>query len=298
MKFHGRVAIQGIVNPLTFVEVSNGRVRYVKNGRECFNLEASEITLVNFQPKGVSQLLGYGTVTVSHAGTSHEIPNMNDGSGLKKAIESSRKSNRKIPDSELEDFVVMIPKPETDIYNLGNCYSPEVCVKVGSFIEKGTTLGKFGWPIKSPIAGKVCFAGVGRAPTSWKTDINWPLGGGASGGLDQQHFVTNLHDAMLVAVRPRKGEYVSDAVQVAYSDYLAQAKAALEERRKLSRDQLVKMRFTEYVTENPKKYWDLVEGLLLLMEKAKPRFFRASESVENTNHKMLTEVLFDPSREN
>lgn len=85
-RFHGRIALQGLQNPLTYIEVGEGKVRYVSNGSENFSLDLRTIN-VSYKPKGVSQLLGYGGLILNQDGRSYEALNINNGREAKSYIE-------------------------------------------------------------------------------------------------------------------------------------------------------------------------------------------------------------------
>lgn len=68
-KFHARMGMQGVPNPLTYVEVGDGKIIYVKNGSKSFEI-GIENTIANYNPKGVSQLMGYGDVHFNAGGRS------------------------------------------------------------------------------------------------------------------------------------------------------------------------------------------------------------------------------------
>jgi len=93
IKFFARAGLQGFPNPLSYIEVTDRKIRYFTNGSKNFELNLDSVT-ATFKPKGFSQILGYGSVTLNADGRSYEVQNLNNGRGLRKYIEDCQRTNR------------------------------------------------------------------------------------------------------------------------------------------------------------------------------------------------------------
>lgn len=89
-RFHQRLGMQGLKNPISFVEVSQDVVRHLKNGNEIFALDIQKVT-PEFSPKGWSQVLGYGDLVLHFNGQRVQVDSLADARSARSFIQAMQR---------------------------------------------------------------------------------------------------------------------------------------------------------------------------------------------------------------
>jgi hypothetical protein len=254
-------------------------------------------TSVNIQNQSlVSKMRTLGDVVVSTGGSSVTYERIKPAGEFARAVEKEKERLAKeernsivFSNENLEDFVVLIPKPPDNLPLLDRAHDYNVHISKGDVVEGGDTIAHFKWPLKAPFSGRVHYAGVPLATNDWNAAKAWPT---TSHGAE--YFVTNLSDCMLVGIQPLKGENISGCIQKTYSEYLESASVALQRERSLAPQQLAARRYAAWIVEDPNSYFRTVDNLIQAVKRAEPRFYRSTELTENTNHRTTSEVFINP----
>lgn len=225
-----------IANPFSFVEVTEDHVRWQHGFNDRFNLPLESVR-ARHDPTGWfwGQLLGTGDVVIAEA-TEHRIPNVLRGRALRKRITNQRSLKEESQErlcaseaertslTEFEDFAVCLPViPNGVFFVLRHAMDAFPCgaeylVNVGSVVIRGDELAHFreksedsrnGYRVKvvAPFAGKVVYKGFAAFSQLWDAKNGWP----------EFH---NASNNIMIALQPAKGQSLTRATAIAYSDLI------------------------------------------------------------------------------
>jgi hypothetical protein len=223
-RFHQRMLFPFLMNPLSFVEVTTGQVRWQHGLIERFALPIETVqTRLDAAPGLWSQIVGSGDVVIIDAGVEYRVPNVLRGRALRERITRQRTFSDEAAhthgqsDPPLEDYVICIPQPPTLVVDavweisrarawaITSAFQAERQVKrQGDWVMKGETIAFLGAPIVAPVAGRIRMMGGSYGHCGWPDGADWPQ-------HDDEYFHT------LAKIQPVKGSDTDGYVDQAYN---------------------------------------------------------------------------------